>query len=545
MASDGSDQDARYALSKLLQRGTVAEYESGFLMLIKRVKGILESLLKSFYISGLKPALQCALLRSNLTTLSEAFSLARATEARFAEDALFKLLQIGTVAEYQNEFEMLIKRVMGISKSLLKLFSISGLKPVLQIELLRSRPTSLEEAYSLTRIIEARFEDEQSTTTIAKTNDLNIELPVQDLEATIHHKPNKKDDAKPPISADTFSSNGGNDSETTGPEAPVNEVVDNGIESEVVVSLSGKFQEGDMVDALFRVEQKREAFSIARIMKAHFKTVAGKKLNIKEKIDIILSWPSEEALLVIKGSLNANEDISVVEVSSAIDDVFDIGESNVESMEVHSEFSEFSENKESVEEVVVGGGEACGVGEDELDRVIPALKDGGGEIDGRLDEINLNLSEELADNGVSPIPTSFMAHQSQRVRQLWERIGIGNDHGLMDNGRKHKFVQPNVWGWMSDFQSAYSSYHLEGKVTFEGVVSVTAWVAEGGRMVLCYVQGSGRRKRKKGVGCGSGRQENYGSGRRDYNRIRIWDPGIKRVFQDNTLRTRWFRRSGE
>ncbi|GKA27794.1 hypothetical protein Tco_0713962 [Tanacetum coccineum] len=27
MASDGSDQDARYALSKLLQRGTMAEYE--------------------------------------------------------------------------------------------------------------------------------------------------------------------------------------------------------------------------------------------------------------------------------------------------------------------------------------------------------------------------------------------------------------------------------------------------------------------------------------------------------------------------------------
>ncbi|GKE24420.1 ty3-gypsy retrotransposon protein, partial [Tanacetum coccineum] len=26
---------------------------------------------------------------------------------------------------------------------------------------------------------------------------------------------------------------------------------------------------------------------------------------------------------------------------------------------------------------------------------------------------------------------------------------------------------------------------------------------------------------------------------------RIWDPGIKRVFQDNTLRTRWFRRSND
>ncbi|GJR56265.1 hypothetical protein Tco_1406786 [Tanacetum coccineum] len=36
------------------------------------------------------------------------------------------------------------------------------------------------------------------------------------------------------------------DSETTGPKAPVKEVVDNGIESEVVVGLPGKFQEGDM-----------------------------------------------------------------------------------------------------------------------------------------------------------------------------------------------------------------------------------------------------------------------------------------------------------
>ncbi|GKD62026.1 hypothetical protein Tco_1299535, partial [Tanacetum coccineum] len=37
------------------------------------------------------------------------------------------------------------------------------------------------------------------------------------------------------------------------------------------------------------------------------------------------------------------------------------------------------ENKESVKEVVVGGGEACGVGEDELNRVIPTLKDGDGD----------------------------------------------------------------------------------------------------------------------------------------------------------------------
>ncbi|GJQ98072.1 retrotransposon gag protein [Tanacetum coccineum] len=89
------------------------------------------------------------------------------------------------------------------------------------------------------------------------------------------------------------------------------------------------------------------------------------------------------------------KDIDVDEVSSAIDGVFDIGESNVESMEVRSKFGEFSYNKESVEEVVVGGGEELGVDEDELNIVISVLKDGGGELDDRLDEINLDLSHEF------------------------------------------------------------------------------------------------------------------------------------------------------
>ncbi|GJW26293.1 hypothetical protein Tco_0040104 [Tanacetum coccineum] len=177
-----------------------------------------------------------------------------------------------------------------------------------------------------------------------------------------------------------------------------------------------------------------EAFR-AFITEARFEAIVGKEPNIKEKVYIIPSWPREEAPHVVKGPLDANKDIGVVEVNSVIDDVFDIGKSNVESMEVRSEFSEFLENKESVEEVVVGGGEACVVGEDDLNRVISALKDGGGEFDVRLDEINLNLSEEFVDNGV----------------------------------------------------------------IFEGVGSVTAWVADGERMVLCYVQGSGRRKRKKKV----------------------------------------------
>ncbi|GKB24861.1 hypothetical protein Tco_0864262 [Tanacetum coccineum] len=57
MALAGSERDAKDALSKLLQLGTVEDYQREFEMLIKRVT-IPESLLKSFYISGLKLDLQ-------------------------------------------------------------------------------------------------------------------------------------------------------------------------------------------------------------------------------------------------------------------------------------------------------------------------------------------------------------------------------------------------------------------------------------------------------------------------------------------------------
>ncbi|GKD58031.1 hypothetical protein Tco_1295540 [Tanacetum coccineum] len=92
MASDGSDQEAEYALSKLLQMGTVEDYQREFEMLIKLVT-IPESLLKSFYISGHKLDLQCLLLRSNPKTLDEAFSLARAAETRFANLDIWEFLR--------------------------------------------------------------------------------------------------------------------------------------------------------------------------------------------------------------------------------------------------------------------------------------------------------------------------------------------------------------------------------------------------------------------------------------------------------------------
>nr|GEX10204.1 retrotransposon protein, putative, Ty1-copia subclass [Tanacetum cinerariifolium] len=223
-----------------------------------------------------------------------------------AEYALPKLLQIGTVSEYQNEFQMLINRETRISESLLKSFYISRLRVTLQIELLRAMPTTLAKGFSLACITEARFEDKRSTTAIAKPNDLNTGVQILDLEKTIRHKLNTveadktsrvvtskenkhqenqdslneiskvKDNAKPPISANTFDSNGGDDSETPCTKEEVIGIGDvvgllnsggahncaqpnAGTGSEVVSGLSDEFQEGDMVHALLRVVDQKSS----------------------------------------------------------------------------------------------------------------------------------------------------------------------------------------------------------------------------------------------------------------------------------------------
>nr|GEV23654.1 hypothetical protein [Tanacetum cinerariifolium] len=72
--------------------------------------------------------------------------------------ALSKLLQLGTVEEYQREFKKLMNKVTDISDSLLISVYISGLKLNLQHKLLVLIPTMLGDAFSLARIIEARFE---------------------------------------------------------------------------------------------------------------------------------------------------------------------------------------------------------------------------------------------------------------------------------------------------------------------------------------------------------------------------------------------------
>ncbi|GKA67863.1 hypothetical protein Tco_0767780 [Tanacetum coccineum] len=120
-----------------------------------------------------------------------------------------------------------------------------------------------------------------------------------------------------------------------------------------------------------------EDFFKARITEARFEIIAkeDKEHVVEKKIDVILPLQGEFASSEVKWSLDADEDIGVDDVSSAIDGVFNISESNVESIEVRSKFGEFSENKASLEEVVVGGGKVLGVGED--DDLCNAATDGG------------------------------------------------------------------------------------------------------------------------------------------------------------------------
>ncbi|GJU04486.1 polypyrimidine tract-binding protein homolog 3 [Tanacetum coccineum] len=107
---------------------------------------------------------------------------------RDMKGTLSKLLQMGTVAKYESEFLILANRVTEISQSLLTSFYISGLKLELQRELFRSWPTTLGEAFSLASILEARFEDEQSTIAIAKPNKLTARVHLQDLEQTTQER---------------------------------------------------------------------------------------------------------------------------------------------------------------------------------------------------------------------------------------------------------------------------------------------------------------------------------------------------------------------
>ncbi|GJS54793.1 hypothetical protein Tco_0628155 [Tanacetum coccineum] len=149
------------------------------------------------------------------------------------QGALLKLLQLGTIKDYQREVEKLMNRVTGISDSLLISFYIPGLKLHLQRELLSLKPLTLGYVFLLARMMEARLEDNRSTTTIAKPNYV---VHVQHLEETTFHKSNKVEETEARVEATVHK-----EKETTEKEETVKETSDTltSLQSEVA-SLEAK-----------------------------------------------------------------------------------------------------------------------------------------------------------------------------------------------------------------------------------------------------------------------------------------------------------------
>ncbi|GJZ08037.1 class II heat shock protein [Tanacetum coccineum] len=190
------------------------------------------------------------------------------------QGALSKLLQLGTMEDYQREFEKLMNRVTDIPNSLLIYFYILGPKLNLQHELLVSRPTMSGDAFSLARIIESSFEAvAEKEQNIKEKANTTLSLPIKEVSHVVKGRLDASEDT--------------------------------------LLSLRSE-------DPNFKIQEKAVEYVRA--------------LN-DAPLKVVFAGPVDE-------------------VSSVIEDVFDIDESNVECMQVRDTFAKFFEDKGSVEKVL-------------------------------------------------------------------------------------------------------------------------------------------------------------------------------------------------
>ncbi|GKE81972.1 hypothetical protein Tco_1551972 [Tanacetum coccineum] len=158
-------------------------------------------------------------------------------------------------------------------------------------------------------------------------------------------------------------------------------------------------------------------------------------------------------------------------------------------------------------------------------------------------------AEEVVDSGHNSTFFYLVEHESLQV-------GIDDVHELMDNRGIYNFVQQNA-GEHMHLQAIVTGHPYQGvggspeETLWEWILdSHMAWAADVGRRkrLKCYIQGSGKRKKKNGVDHGSKRRGcalfgasvfvflNHGPG--SFPHRRIWDHGIKIFYLDITLSTR-------
>nr|GEZ20063.1 polypyrimidine tract-binding protein homolog 3 [Tanacetum cinerariifolium] len=215
MALGGSDQNAEYAPSKLLQLGTMAEYESEFVILANQVTGISANLLKSFYISGLKLELQWELFRSKPTTLGEAFSSARIVNARFEDEwSTIAIAKLNELTAHVQDLEQ-TTRGRGDEPNRILLVTIHHLIYPITVEVLNQifTPHGYVEKviiFQKSSHVQALIQFQSRQNAIVARNSLQGSR-----------------NTKSPLSVDTYGNNGVDESETSGPETSAKEVVDN------------------------------------------------------------------------------------------------------------------------------------------------------------------------------------------------------------------------------------------------------------------------------------------------------------------------------
>ncbi|GJR97625.1 retrotransposon protein, putative, ty1-copia subclass [Tanacetum coccineum] len=201
--------DLLVELKILKQSGDVQSYQDKFEMLLNKVD-LTEPHVVSIFMTGLKSEIGAGVIKivgfnlegvavewfqwmsqNGLITTWDRFmesvkSHFGSSKYKDPKGALSKLLQLGTLEDYQQEFEKLMNRVTDIPDSLLISFNISGLKLNLQHELLLSRPTTLGDAFSLARITEARLEViAKKEHNIIEKADTTLSLPIEKVSPMV------------------------------------------------------------------------------------------------------------------------------------------------------------------------------------------------------------------------------------------------------------------------------------------------------------------------------------------------------------------------
>ncbi|GJY19311.1 hypothetical protein Tco_0390802 [Tanacetum coccineum] len=217
-----------------------------------------------------------------------------------------------------------------------------------------------------------------------------------------------------------------------------------------------------------------EDFFKARITEARFEIIVkeDKEHIVEKKIDVILPLQGKVASPKAKGSLNADEYIGVEEV--------------------------------------VGGGEALGIDED--DDLGDAATDGG---------------DDAVESGDISILNSLIGHGSPRSLQLWEKIGKGDVHVLIDNGRTHNFIRPDVVEKLclpTHFMKVFKVYIGRGETLLcENMCAHVASEIQGLRrkvdLYVLMMKGMLRRQQQQQIATNAKIQR------------RLWDPRIKIIFR--------------